>query len=366
MIVVDYEGIARKVVNICMGIKKGEVIFVQGGVHNFELVEDIAVNIRKVGAFPVVTVSTDRLRKRITEEVDIEYLKMTPEHIVKWLDEVSGYINVDSSVDPRTLMALDEAKVGAQEAALQPVQNKFIERGIRWTGMGYPTPEKAQMYNVPYEEFHDMFWRAVDVDYEALRRRGWRIAQLLNGARRVELTSAKGTKLTFSLEGRQPVVDDGIISDEDIALGFVGNNLPCGEVFVAPVEDSAEGRAVFDLAFYRGHRIADIDLTFEGGQVTKMAAAENEEVFRERIKNATGGKDVIGEFGIGINPEVHRAVGYTITDEKIIGSIHIALGENRHFGGKNESSLHWDLVMMHPTVIADGTILMEEGKLLAG
>lgn len=94
----------------------------------------------------------------------------------------------------------------------------------------------------------------------------------------------------------------------------------------------------------------------------EATAEENEELSHEVIENSQGDKEVIGEFGIGINPEVKKAIGYTITDEKIIGSIHIAIGENRMFGGENESSLHWDLVMLDPSFEVDGTGVMENGE----
>ncbi len=218
------------------------------------------------------------------------------------------------------------------------------------------------MYGVPYETFHDIFWKAVDADYEKMCNTGKHIADTLRDSK-VHITTNK-TDLEFSLEKRSIFIDDGIISEEDVTIGDVGNNLPAGEVFCAPVEVSANGQAFFDAAFHKGKKITGIDILFNKGKLQDVSCNKNENLFKDVLRNSHGQKDVIGEFGIGLNPEVKTLTGYTIMDEKIIGSIHIALGENRGFGGINESSLHWDLVMMRPTVWVNRKIIMEEGSFI--
>ncbi len=363
MIEVNLNEVSEKIVEKCMGVKEDEVIMLKGGIHNFELVENMAVDIRKKGAFPVVSADTDRMNKRTIEEVDINYLEKTREYYLRWLDDVDGVISLDSRKDPRIFSELPEDKIGATRRANRPIRDKFNEEKIRWTGMGYPTEEKAKMYGIEYGKFWNMFWKAIDTDYDRIRDDGEQLAEVLREGDTVHITSDKGTDLTFSIGERRILVDDGVISQEDIKRGDVGNNLPCGEVFCAPLEDSADGEAVFDLAYYRGNRIEDIHAVFEEGKLVEVDAEVNEEIFKRVLENSQGAKDVIGEFGIGINPEVNQAIGYTITDEKIIGSIHIAIGENRMFGGRNESTLHWDLVMMAPSFSINGEIVMDGGKI---
>lgn len=362
---VNLESIARKIVNKCMRVQEDEVILLNGGVYNFELIENIAANIRKKGAFSVLQATSDRLAGRIIGETPIKHLRKEPKYLLRWLDDVDGYIGIDPYEDPRTLAGLSEKRIGANRESGRKINDKFVERNIRWTAIGYPTKEKAKMYKIPYYEFWNMFWSAMNINYDALYRRGKKLAESLKGKKQVHITSPKGTDLTFSIRGRKVLIDDGVISEEDIKNKDVGNNLPCGEVFMAPVETSAQGRAFFDFAFYRGKRIQGIDAIFKDGklQLSKVRAKKNEKLFKEVIRNSHGEKDRIGEFGIGMNPKVKKAIGYTITDEKIIGTIHIAVGENRGMGGKNESTLHWDLVMMKPTVEVDGLLVMKDGKL---
>lgn len=364
MMKVNFESIARKIVNKCMRVKENEVIIVRGGQHNSELTDRIAVNVRKKGAFVLSQTYSDDLTSRIFKETPMKYLKRTPKFWLKWYDDVDGVISVDPTLDPRTLASIPETRIGANREAMRKVQDKFHEAGIRWTGMGYPTKEKAAMYKIPYGQFWDMLWSAVNVDYDRLYRRGKTISKAFKGADEVHLTSKKGTDLTFSIKKRKILIDDGVISAEDVRNKDVGNNLPCGEVFTAPVETSANGRAVYDLAFYRGNRIEDIDMTFKNGRIAKSKAKKNEKLLKDVIKNSPGDKDRIGEFGIGINPRIKKAIGYTITDEKIIGTIHIAVGENRGMGGKNKSPLHWDMVMMRPDIVVDGKKIMTNGKFL--
>ncbi|MFQ5909771.1 MAG: aminopeptidase [Thermoplasmata archaeon] len=362
MMEVNYESLARKIVNKCMRVKENEVILLSGGTYNFDLIEAIAVNIRKIGAWPVTRVTSDDLSRRTIAETPLKYLKKEPRYFIKWLDDIDGNIGIDPYMDPTTMATLSEKRMGITRQANRKLMDKFNKLEIRWTAMGYPTKEKAEMFKMPFREFWDMFWDAMNVNYDAMYRRGSKVAKALKG-KKVRVTSDKGTDLTFRITGRKPLIDDGVISPQDLRNKDVGNNLPCGEVFLAPVETSANGRAIFDLAFYRGNKITDIDVDFTKGKLSRIKAKRNEKLLKDVIANSHGQKDRIGEFGIGINPKVKKAVGYTITDEKIIGTIHIAVGENRSYGGKNEATLHWDFVMMHPTVEVDGRTIMRNGKL---
>jgi aminopeptidase len=362
MIDVDFDSVAETLVRECMRVKAGETILVSGGVYCFELMEDIAVHIARQRAYFLIQPYTDQMQKRLFLETDIDYLQKTSKPYYEIVNLVDGRIAIDHLKDPRVLQGVPEERIGAQRQASMLLSDRLRERKVRWTGMGFPTREKADMYGVGYGEFHDMFWKAVNTDYQQMYAQGKRVAERLKNAH-VRITSEK-TDLEFSLEGRSILIDDGVISEEDVRIGDVGNNLPAGEVFCAPVESSCEGRAYFDAAFYKGEKITGIDAVFEKGKMVDVHCEKNEDVFKDVLANAHGGKDIIGEFGIGLNPEVKKVIGYVLTDEKIIGSIHIALGENRGFGGENESSLHWDLVMMHPTVEVGNSVIMEEGKLL--
>ena len=362
MIEVDFDSVAETLVKECMRVKADETIMLSGGVYCFELLEDIAVHIARQKAYSVIIPTTDRMQRRILLEVDTDFLEKPPKPLMEIVDFIDGRINVDYYEDPRMLQSVPEERIGRQRQASRHLIDKLLARKVRWTGMGFPTQEKADMYGIDFEMFHDMFWRAVMTDYSSMHEKGKKLVHVLKDASEVRVTTEK-TDLVFSLEGRPIYIDDGVISEEDLKIGDIGNNLPAGEVFCAPVEVSCKGRAFFDEAYYKGEKIRGIDAVFEKGKMVTVLCGENENLFKEALDHAHGEKDMIGEFGIGLNPEVREVTGYVLTDEKIIGSIHLALGENRGFGGMNESSLHWDLVMMHPSVEVDGILIMEEGVL---
>ena len=362
MITVDFDSVAHTIVTDCMRVNPGEIIQVSGGLFCFELIEDIVVALAKQNAYALVTPTSDRLMKRLLLETDVPFLKTPSKPMMEVAHFINGQICLESLQNPRALETVPEERIGARRQGRKVINDVLREQKVRWTGMGYPTKEKADLFGISYSVFHDMFWKAVTTDYTALYENGKRFADVLQNAT-VRITTDE-TDLTFSLKGRPIFIDDGVISEEDIQNGDIGNNLPAGEVFCAPVESSAEGRAFFDAAFYKDKKITGIDAVFKKGKLTDVSCEENEQVFKDVLLHAQGDKDVIGEFGIGLNPEVTHPVGYVIMDEKIIGSIHIALGENRDFGGQNDSSLHWDLVMMRPTVTVDNTVIMDEGTVL--
>jgi hypothetical protein len=169
-------------------------------------------------------------------------------------------------------------------------------------------------------------------------------------ASRVRLVTEAGTDLTFSIAGRPVHPDPGVLRSP----GAYGN-LPAGEAFVAPLESSAEGKAVIDLSI--GDILVDepVALTFRAGRVVAVAggAAARELARRVGQPDTNPGAWTLGEFGIGTNPGV-RLRGRAPLDEKAAGTAHIALGSNTHFGGANEAETHYDCVISQPIIYLDG------------
>ena len=144
------------------------------------------------------------------------------------------------------------------------------------------------------------------------------------------------------------------------------DSLPRGEVYTAPLEDSAEGEAVIDRAFIRGQAIEQLKLTLAGGRVLDIGAPSpgGAETLKSAFAAATGDKNVIAEFAFGLNPGVTEPLGDILLDEKTGGSVHIAVGMNEHFGGRNRASLHQDFVILQPSVWLDGSLVLDQGVLV--
>jgi len=230
----------------------------------------------------------------------------------------------------------------------------------RWTLTQYPTPALAQEAGMSTSDFEDFSATAMFLDepdpvarWGELRERQARLIELLQGRDRVRIQTPLGTDLSFSIAGRTFVNSDG------------KRNLPSGEVFTSPVEESVEGVAVFDLASGRdGQEVGEVRLVFRDGE-TVEAQAERGQDHLEAMLAVDAAARRVGEWGIGTNPGLTRATGSILYDEKIDGTVHLALGNAYpETGGRNTSGLHWDLVMDLRTggrVSVDGQVICRDG-----
>ncbi len=252
-----------------------------------------------------------------------------------------------------------------------PIRQKLREitdrRKIKWAYFGWPLPATAKAYGCPVEKFREIFFRSIENTFTKRLLdicRYYRAA--LAGKDEVQITADDGTNLTLRIRGRPILVDDGIISDEDMKRGDVGVNIPAGEVFVAPLETSAEGEIFFEKVAIPGFgKLEHLRLKFNKGKIASYKAERGEENFRRFLEANTGEKDRIAELGFGCNPGAEYTGGSIIVDEKIFGTIHVAIGNNRGaYHGRNRASSHLDLIkdMSRGQVFVDGKVIMSRGK----
>ena len=198
----------------------------------------------------------------------------------------------------------------------------------------------------------DILRRFSRVDLVQMKARTNMIADILDRGARVLLTSKEGTNLTFSIAGRIAHGRKASIFDQPGHWG----NIPCGEAFVAPIEDSVDGKLVIDASI-AGIGLVDRNVTFsvERGKVIDIEGGRAARQFEILLDDST--KRQVAEFGIGTNDRA-RITGTTIEDEKVLGTCHIAFGNNRFFGGVNQVDFHMDCVMRAPTIVIDERVIM--------
>lgn len=363
---VDVQALAHKIVETSLNIKQGEVVAIIAGTQQMDLIEPLTIEIQRAGAYPLLSLNTTRIKEQLMGESSSTYLDTYFERLAETFRPVTTLIMLEHIVDPFMVKNIPQEQVELYRKAWANVRNQLYERKVKWAFIGYPTHSQADNMNLDFLQLHDAFWKSIDVDYRELEESGRAIAGILLKGKKVRIRSKKGTDLQLSIEGRTPLIDDGMITEDDLKNGDTFINLPSGEVYLAPIEESVEGVAVFELGYYLGERIEGIRLRFSKGKVIEFSADMNGDKLNQFFESGEAGRRILGELGVGLNPWIKKMIGYQVCDTKQLGSIHLALGENRNFGGKNSATIHWPLVMTELDLWVDDIPLIENGELLSG
>jgi len=332
--------------------------------------EDFALRVEeecwKVGAHTILLpYSSRRERLRFTLSPEDSLREVSP--MAKALARnVDATIYIGEQDQPGWASGLhDRVRLSAPGREL--IRRILDRRRVKWLYFGWPIPGAAEYYGMPVEEFRRIFFNAIRSSYSGeLRELTSTYRRSLEGRSLIRISHEDGSMLEFRIDGRPILVDDGVLSDEDLARGDVGLNIPCGEVFVAPLETTANGRIRFERTHISGFGEAEgLEVSFRRGRITGFEAEKGAENLKAFLDANTGDKDRIGEFGIGCNPGAEYTGGSIIVDEKIYGTIHIAIGNNTgSYHGRNRASSHLDLIkdMRGGVVEADGVEIMKYGK----
>lgn len=366
--VIDYEALAQKLVNQCAVVKEGEVVLISGGVKDFELLEDIAVNVSKLGAFPLISIGSDRLTRRLFTEVPEKYDSRVPLLDMKLLDFINVGIGISYGEDPSLLADIPADRMAAINKAYVPANELAIKRNIRGVNLGnglYPTEALAKQFGMTKNELAEIFWKGVNTDYSVLEAKGKALKELLQAGKEVQITSKNGTDFKVRIEKRPVFVSDGKTSAEDLAGGVAATQvyLPAGEVFVTPVPGTAEGVVVIDHDFYQGKLIEGITLTFKAGRLTSMTAKSGLEPLKAMYDAAGAGKEDFSFIDIGINQDVKIKPGTRMLAWVPSGMLTVGIGNNIWAGGENKTPFQYNFFMPWSTVKVDGKVLIENGVL---
>jgi aminopeptidase len=330
------EQYAALLLDTCLRVEPGWQVLVWGYPNARPLLESVTREIGRRGAYPLLRLTfggglvyhRDWLRHAPSE------LLGEPAPIdVHTLEQCDALLAIAAPDNTRDGSDIAPERLSAVQAAYRRVTERVNASDFPWVMCWYPTPALAQDAGLPLGAFEDFLYDAVLLDWEAEHRRLSRLAAAFDEADEVRIVG-DGTDLRLSLTGRRMEVDAGM------------GNMPGGEFFGCPVEDSAEGTITFaEFPQLRdGRQLRNVRLRFSRGEVVE-AAADNEETFLVETLDTDPGARRIGELGIGCNPGITRYMGNVYFDEKIDGSVHLALGFGfADLGGSNESAIHWDLV----------------------
>ena len=355
---------AQVLIRYSLEVQPGQLVAIMAGVEAIPLVREVYREILRAGAHPELQLEMD--------EADEIYLKEASEEQLNFVSPLKQLINerfdrllyIDADTNTRRLTRIDpkrSAQVRKAYDATMTIWSQRAARGeMRWCYTQYPTNAYAQSANMSLEDYWEFMSNACMLhepdplaSWQSLSERHRELVRWLQGRKQVHILG-RDTDLTLSIEGRSFLTCDGHI------------NFPDGEIYTGPVEDSAQGSIRFTLpGSYDGHPVDDIRLRFEHGRVVEAHAASGEG-FLLKMLDIDEGARRIGEFAFGTNYGVREATRNTLYDEKIGGTLHIALGRSYpESGGLNVSALHWDMVCdvrEQGEVWVDGELFLKDGR----
>jgi aminopeptidase len=273
--------------------------------------------------------------------------------------QADAFLTVQAPANLRALAEVEPERIARVARSRAPLTELRMRK--RWCGTLWPTPAGAQQAGMGDDAFAAFVRGALFLDRDdpavAWRELGAFQAELverLSGARELRI-EAPGTDLTLRVEGRTWGNSDG------------RRNMPSGEVFTGPIEDSANGTIRFTVpSSPHGVAVEDVELTFRDGEVVAASASRGEEHLQRTLATDPGARR-LGEIGIGTNRGIERPIGAILFDEKIGGTVHLALGRSYpETGGVNESAVHWDLICDlrdGGRLTADGEVVSQDGIL---
>ncbi|HCY43333.1 MAG TPA: hypothetical protein DHV48_18685 [Prolixibacteraceae bacterium] len=364
----ETEALAEKLVNQCASIQEGEFVLVTGGIRDIELLENIVINLGKRGAFPILTIGSDRMSRRWVTEVPEKYDSRVPESDLKLFGFITTVINVDYSEAIGLFADIPAERFAARAKAYEPVNELVAKRNVKGVSLGnglYPTEASAKQFGLTLNELSDLFWKGVNVDYSKLEATGKSVQAILAGGKEVQLTNPNGTDLKMRIEKRPVLVSDGVLNADDLKKGFAASQvyLPAGEAYLTPVPGTAEGTVVVDRQFYQGKEILGLTMNFKAGKLTSMTAKSGLEPLQKMYDVAEAGKEEFAFIDLGINPNVKIKPGSKLVAWMPAGMVTVGIGNNVWAGGENKNPYSLASFLPGSTLRVDGKVLVENGVL---
>lgn len=360
------EKLADVLVRYSVAVKPGDKVVITGQSAAAPLIRAVYQRVLQAGGYPFVLASLPGIEELFFRYASEEQLQHVPEPLQLLMEQYDVRISIGAEENTKSLSQVAPSRIALRRRALGPLMQTFMRRSaageLRWVVTLFPTNAYAQDAEMSLEEYEDFVYCAclLDTDdpveaWRDLSRRQQSVVEWLKGKDCIHVVGPE-TDLWLSVAGRTFINSDG------------HHNMPCGEVFTGPVEESVEGHVMFSYpAITEGREVTGVRLWFERGQVVK-ATAEKNEAFLLKMLDTDEGARRVGEFAIGTNYGITRFTRQILFDEKIGGSFHLALGAGYpETGSRNESSVHWDLIsdLRHGGEIwVDGQLLYRDGQFM--
>jgi len=360
------EKLAKILVDYSIAVKPGDWVLVRANSLAQPLVEDVVRGVYQAGGHPTILMESD--------DLDEIHLRYASDAQLQWVSPIEALayqkmdalINLRASSNTRTLNAIDPQKTRLRQVARRELQHLFMTRAaegsLRWVLTQFPCPAYAQDADMSLSDYADFVYAATFADqpdpvasWQALHDEQQHLVDWLKGREQV-VVRGPNCDLTLSIAERTFINSDG------------HHNMPSGEIFTGPVEDSANGWIRFTYpAISGGREVEGVELEFKEGKVVNAKASKNE-AYLLALLDSDQGSRYLGEFAVGTNFGIQRFTRSILYDEKIGGSIHMAVGAGYpETGSKNQSSLHWDFICDMrdgSEILVDGELFYRNGKFM--
>jgi aminopeptidase len=365
---IDYrvEKLADMLVGYSTPIKPGDKAFIYGESAGEPLMMAIARRVLLAGGHPAIFPSFPGYEAMFFKLASDEQLKFVHHYQRNLYETYDARFAIHSEINTKSLSNIDPARMVARGQAFADIMKTFMERSakkeLRWSVTLFPTQGLAQQAEMSLPEYEDFVYDACMPDmndpigyWQRISAEQQKICDWLVGKKQVHITGRE-TDLTLSIEGR---------TFENSACH---ENVPDGEIFTGPVENSINGQVYYSYpAIYTGREVTGVRLWFENGKVIKARADKNEDFLIKTLDTDEGSR-FIGEFAIGTNYGITKFTGELLFDEKIGGSFHMAVGAGYpETGSVNESSVHWDMICDlrdGGEITVDGLPFYKDGKFI--
>ncbi|MGM0885221.1 MAG: aminopeptidase [Bacillota bacterium] len=348
------EKLAHTIVHYSLDLQKGENLLIEVEGHDNHLAQAIVLEAYQVGGIPTVSfIDMEILRKQILYGNLVTFQAAAASDRER-METMHAYVLIRANGNSHELsdVPADKKDLYWREYYHHVHESRWAK--TKWLVLSYPNAAAAQLAGMSTSQFEDRYFEVCTLDYEKLSTEMEILANLLRKTESVRIEGL-GTDLTLSIKGMPVQKDAG------------HQNLPDGEVFCVPDMFSANGIITFNTpVLFRGRTYDNISFTFEDGQIVKASA--NDTLSLQEILNIDTGSRYIGELGFGLNPYIREPIGDILFDEKIWGSLHVAIGSAPIQGDRaNLSSIHWDIVLNQTEkhgggkVWFDGVLVRENG-----
>jgi aminopeptidase len=359
--------LADLLVNYSLELKPGQLVRIDAATVASPLVTELYRHALRAGAHPRTRIEVEGLDVIALGEASEEQLVFISELDRQEVEQVDAVITIWGDRNTRALSQAEPGRVSRRIGSRRQLINRLWERidadEASWVGTRFPTDAHAQDADMSLEAYEDFVYGACHVREGEDPVAHWREVSVELNARARELEAFRelrilgpDTDLRLGVEGRNWRAADGKL------------NMPDGEIFTSPVETETEGEIRFSFpAIFHGRAVEDVRLRFEGGRVV-AAEAKTADDYLQSLLDMDEGSRILGELAFGLNYEIDRFTRDILFDEKIGGTIHLALGASfKKVGGENDSGLHWDMICdlrSDGEVYADGELVWKAGRFL--